>query len=96
MDFNNIDYEEIYKQREKEKDPYAFLDKYTCSLDKESGKMVGKDMGDFVITEAAMVAIFLAKMELHKKYNKRVLDLQILSIFTCVVNLIFIICHIFR
>ena len=96
MDFNKIDYEEIYEHKEKEKDPYRFLDQYTCSLDKESGKMVGKEMGEFVITEAALVAIFLAKMDLHKRYHKRVLELQIFSIFTCVINLIFLICHIFK
>jgi hypothetical protein len=80
MDFNNINYKEIDDYKQQEKDPELFIRHFQCTLDKESGKMVKDEIGEFVISTAAFYALKMKSEYYYKKNRKNKAILTILVI----------------
>lgn len=91
MDFNNINYKEIYDYKQQEKDPIKYLNHFRCTLNKESGKMEEDNLGEFVIWDAALDAIEMGfdKYEAkYRKYLKRLNFMEIILFIAVALNLL--------
>lgn len=96
MDFNKINYREIFDYEEKEKDPFLFAGHFRCTTDWENKTYVRDDHGDIIPWEAAFEAMLLTRQQCYKVYAKSLRRLRKLAIIACAVNILAAIIHFIR
>ena len=88
MDYNNIDYSEINYYKGNFEYPTELIQHFRCTCDKETGKMVEDDGGEFVIFDAAVEALILERIRAQKDANKGLNKLKWLMWGATIFNLV--------
>lgn len=88
MDYNNIDYSEIYDYKESVEYPLEIIQHFRCTCNKETGKMVEDEGGEFVIFDAAVEALILERVRALKDANKGLNKLKWLMWGATIFNLV--------
>jgi hypothetical protein len=88
MDFNNINYKEIYDYKQQEKDPILFANHFRCTTDWENKNYVRDEHGDLIPWEAAVEAMPLTSLQCYDEFAKRARLLRNLTIIACAVNIL--------
>jgi hypothetical protein len=96
MDFNNINYKEIYDYKQQEKDPILFANHFRCTTDWENKTYMNDDHGEIIPWEAAFEAILLTRQQCYEEFAKRIRLLRNLTIIACAVNILAAIIHFIR